>query len=739
MADAKIKIRGGAGNAVQIQSRDVDAAAPSNTEVLAWNATDSEWEPTTAGASASFKTISVSGQDDVVADSAADTLTLAEGSNVTITPNARTDTVTIAAAGGGSTEWTDTGTVLHPADSSGTLDNVVSGGTTTANADIVLGVDGAAVFNEQGADVDFRVEGDTEQNLLVCNAGTDRVGIGTASPTTPLQVFGGQINATATANPGYRIATTEADSTDADRAFFAIATSTDAFVTGAAANDTILRARSPGSGELHIGMGSAIKATVTSGGNLGVGATSPNAKVDINAGSADNVEAFAVSEGPTQRFRMVADYSPSGNLLHFNGNGNRTLFTFDTDSGSDVVKAGNVGCGISPETADEKFVLDGNFAIKEQSSAPSATADYSKLYSREFGNDANTVLLLHMDGSNGGTTFTDSSAGGATHSFAAVGNAHTDTGTKKFGTASAEFDGTGDSVHLSTQHSDFDVGTGDFTLDFWVNFSATTASQYLFEIGTYTTGFSLLWSNSHYLAVYVANATKVIDGSEAGNDWDPTPGTWYHVTCQRRARGADYATITIWIDGNELVSVTSTAARASISSATHGVSVGSEAATPGGTCVNGFMDEVRFSNIARYKGSPNVPGGAYPLTGLFSKDGAGSEIMLGGGGASTVVSNETTAQAWISFVGTGTVSIQDSYYVSSLADNGVGAYTITYSAAFANANYAVAGACNDISYGGTLSIYNTTSKLTGSLKIATHDKDTQEDAGLACVVCFGDF
>lgn len=54
-----------------------------------------------------FSTIAVSGQSDVVADSASDTLTLVAGSNVTITTNAGTDTITIAASGGSSlTEWT---------------------------------------------------------------------------------------------------------------------------------------------------------------------------------------------------------------------------------------------------------------------------------------------------------------------------------------------------------------------------------------------------------------------------------------------------------------------------------------------------------------------------------------------------------------------------------------------------------------------------------------------------------
>jgi hypothetical protein len=39
------------------------------------------------------------------------------------------------------------------------------------------------VINEAGADVDFRVEGDTDANLLVCDATNDRVVIGAAAPT----------------------------------------------------------------------------------------------------------------------------------------------------------------------------------------------------------------------------------------------------------------------------------------------------------------------------------------------------------------------------------------------------------------------------------------------------------------------------------------------------------------------------------------------------------------------------
>ena len=48
-----------------------------------------------------FRTIAVSGQDDIVADTTTDTLTLVAGTNVTITTDNTTDTVTISASGGG--------------------------------------------------------------------------------------------------------------------------------------------------------------------------------------------------------------------------------------------------------------------------------------------------------------------------------------------------------------------------------------------------------------------------------------------------------------------------------------------------------------------------------------------------------------------------------------------------------------------------------------------------------------
>tara|TARA_B100000131_G_scaffold42247_2_gene37985 strand:+ start:5351 stop:10453 length:5103 start_codon:yes stop_codon:yes gene_type:complete len=61
------------------------------------------------GASNAFKTISVSGQSDVVADSATDTLTLVAGSNMTLTTSAGGDSITFASSGGGGGSGTNSG------------------------------------------------------------------------------------------------------------------------------------------------------------------------------------------------------------------------------------------------------------------------------------------------------------------------------------------------------------------------------------------------------------------------------------------------------------------------------------------------------------------------------------------------------------------------------------------------------------------------------------------------------
>lgn len=72
-----------------------------------------------------------------------------------------------------------------------------------------MSISGTFVFNDAGADKDFRAEGDTDANLLFLDASTDRVGVGTNTPTTKLQVNGSfGLNAPITVTTDYTVAAT---------------------------------------------------------------------------------------------------------------------------------------------------------------------------------------------------------------------------------------------------------------------------------------------------------------------------------------------------------------------------------------------------------------------------------------------------------------------------------------------------------------------------------------------------
>lgn len=64
--------------------------------------------------------------------------------------------------------------------------------TSTVNPSFTgnISLDGPTVVNDSGADSDFRVEGDTDANLIFADASTDRVGIGTNTPSVKLDVNG---------------------------------------------------------------------------------------------------------------------------------------------------------------------------------------------------------------------------------------------------------------------------------------------------------------------------------------------------------------------------------------------------------------------------------------------------------------------------------------------------------------------------------------------------------------------
>jgi hypothetical protein len=68
--------------------------------------------------------------------------------------------------------------------------NIKANGTLTVSGNTSLD-GGTFIFNESSADVDFRIEGNGDANLFFSDAGNDRIGIKTASPSTELHVVGG--------------------------------------------------------------------------------------------------------------------------------------------------------------------------------------------------------------------------------------------------------------------------------------------------------------------------------------------------------------------------------------------------------------------------------------------------------------------------------------------------------------------------------------------------------------------
>ena len=80
-------------------------------------------------------------------------------------------------------------------------------------------------------------------------------------------------------------------------------------------------------------------------------------------------------------------------------------------------------------------------------------------------------------------------------------------------------------------------------------------------------------------------------------------------------------------------------------------------------------------------------------------------------------------RAWVNFNGTGTVAIRASGNVSSVTDNGTGNYTLNFTTAMTDANYAWSGsygADNSSTQGfiaGVASVALATSKTASSLRI----------------------
>lgn len=208
---------------------------------------------------------------------------------------------------------------------------------------------------------------------------------------------------------------------------------------------------------------------------------------------------------------------------------------------------------------------------------------------------SSVTLLMHCDGTNGSTTFTDN--GPLARTITPSGNAQISTAKSKFGGASALFDGTGD--FLNASYATSPIGTADVTVEFWINPAAVAADYNVLAIASGTNlnlfiGNDSSISSGRGIRFVVRNDAQSTNIDLSGTGIATTIGTWTHVACV-----IEGSTGRIYIDGvqkdNGVVSGTRTATFT-------GLNVGYlHSGAP--RYLNGNIDELRITKgVCRYPG-----------------------------------------------------------------------------------------------------------------------------------------
>lgn len=217
--------------------------------------------------------------------------------------------------------------------------------------------------------------------------------------------------------------------------------------------------------------------------------------------------------------------------------------------------------------------------------------------------DTYTKLMLHCDGIDGSTTFSDEIDKAVT----ANGNIQIDTAQSKFGGASALSDGTGDVLTIP-DHNDWYFGAGNFTVDFWVRFSSLSGEQNFWTQVESGPRYVKLFKSitTHKLGMYFA-----YDGWKAKydmtNNWSPSINTWYHIAFVRNG-----TTGLIFIDGvSQSLDEGTAFGTTDVLDVAASVAISGED-TGGGSGVKGWIDEFRVSKgIARWTANFTPPTSAY--------------------------------------------------------------------------------------------------------------------------------
>jgi Concanavalin A-like lectin/glucanases superfamily len=258
----------------------------------------------------------------------------------------------------------------------------------------------------------------------------------------------------------------------------------------------------------------------------------------------------------------------------------------------------------------------------------------------------NVSLLLHFNGSNGSTTFTDSSLSAKTPS-SVTGNVNINTAQYKFGNASAYFDGSVDDIRYA-DHADFEFGSGDFTVETWIRPSTVTGYHVLFAKCPFSGGYGAI-------KFEIKNTSLRLSCGSTGFSWDIVNNaetassllainTWYHVAVTRSGN-----TFRIFLDGVNVNEVTGSGA---LQDNTAAFSIGTQGEAGTSEAFYGYMDDFRITKgIARYTANFTPPTEEFPNTG-------GIDHTLIGSTSLTVTPHSTLQIQWNhSLIGTPSIAV----------------------------------------------------------------------------------
>lgn len=192
----------------------------------------------------------------------------------------------------------------------------------------------------------------------------------------------------------------------------------------------------------------------------------------------------------------------------------------------------------------------------------------------------------------------------------ANGNAAISTTQSKFGGASAVFDATGDYVVLPASQLTF--GTGNWTIEGWYRSSTTSGDQYMINFKVPTSQISGIadidsgnghWGINIYQSTWRAGAfnNKLVGGVGSGVNTGIDTTTWHHFALVRDSS----TTLKYYIDGTQIGSTVTLVATDNFTPTI--AYLGSFYYSTSNTSWNGYLDEIRISNTARYTANFTAP------------------------------------------------------------------------------------------------------------------------------------